>query len=815
MHTSLYLTLLIALRLPMAGPDKPAPAFDRDILPVLSDFCFPCHGPDAKSRKADLRLDTAADALRHDSGIIVPGKPAESAVIERMRHADPSKLMPPPKFAKRPTEAQIKALESWIASGAKWGQHWSLIPPQKPTLPTAATTWPRQPWDALVLDRLTKEGLKPAPQAPKAMLLRRVTLDLTGLPPTPKELVDFLADGAPGAYDRAVDRLLASPRYGERMAWEWLDAARYADSNGYQGDAERTMWPWRDWVVQAFNKNLPYNQFTIWQVAGDLLPAATHEQKLATGFLRNYMINGEGGRIPEENRVDYVFDMAETVGTVWLGLTFNCCRCHDHKYDPLTNKDYYSLFAFFNRTSVDGSGGNPQTPPILDTPSPIQASERIRLADLLKGVQATIDALEKEFAPQVDPASEAGKALKKKLADRSATESLAIRKALKEFAKQYGPTLDEHEKFKAARDANERIIPRVMVMADQPKFRDTFLLKTGLYNQPADKVDAATPSALPPLPAGAPVDRLALARWLMAAENPLTARVTVNRLWTQFFGMGLVKTPEDFGIQGERPPMPELLDYLAIDFRDSGWDVKRLVRSIVTSATYCQASTVTPELLEKDPENRLLARGPRNRLPASMLRDQALAVSGLLVDKTGGRPVNPYQPEGIWEEATFGNKKYSQDKGDALYRRTLYTFWRRIVGPAEVFDNAPRQVCSVKVYRTNTPLHALLTLNDPTYIEAARHLAQIALQSPGDETARLQVLANRVLGRPLTPTEIPTLAKALAVSRSQYKNAPEDAEKLLKVGESERDEDLPAEEHAAWTVIAQIVLNLDETLCKE
>ena len=815
MQIPLLIPVFMAFCQPAPGPGVSGPSFDRDILPVLSDFCFPCHGPDARARKADLRLDTAAGALRTDAGIIVPGKPAESSLIDRMRHADPAKVMPPPKFAKRPTPAQIRTLESWIASGATWGKHWSLTPPRKDPLPTVDSTWPRQPWDALVLARLRKENLKPSPEAGRATLLRRVTLDLTGLPPTDKEMGEFLADTKPDAYDRAVDRLLASPRFGERMAWDWLDAARYADSNGYQGDAERTMWPWRDWVVQAFNKNLPYDQFTLWQIAGDLLPDATHEQKLATGFLRNHMINGEGGRIPEENRVDYVFDMAETVGTVWLGLTFNCCRCHDHKYDPLTQRDYYRLFAFFNRTAVDGSGGNPQTPPVLDAPSPIQASERVRLAAELARVQTAIAMLERDFGAKLDGSSEAGKALKKKLADRSATESLAVRKAMKDLSKEYGPLLDEHEKFKAARDANERIIPRVMVMADQPTYRDTHLLKTGLYNQPGDKVDAGTPQALPPLPGGAPVNRLGLARWLLAPENPLTARVTVNRIWTQFLGMGLVKTPEDFGIQGERPIQPELLDWLAVDFRESGWDVKRLIRSIVTSATYRQTSVVTPELLEKDPENRLLARGPRHRLPAWMLRDQALAVSGLMVDKQGGRPVNPYQPEGIWEEATFGNKKYSQDKGDALYRRTLYTFWRRIVGPAEVFDNAPRQVCSVKVYRTNTPLHALLTLNDPTYIEAARQLAQKAIETGGDETARLQWIARRVLGRPLADAEIPTLAKALATARAQYQSAPAEAEKLLKVGETESDEDLPAPEHAAWTVVAQIVLNLDETLCKE
>jgi len=807
-------TILTLLLTPAAEPDKPS--FDRDILPVLSDFCFPCHGPDAKARKGDLRLDTAADALRQESPVIVPGKPAESELLRRLGESDRSKVMPPPKFGKKPSPAQVQALERWIASGATWGRHWSLEPPKKAALP-AVKPWGHQPWDAFILARLEHEGMAASPEASRATLLRRVSLDLTGLPPTANDLAVFLADQRPDAYERQVDRLLASPRFGERMAWDWLDAARYADSNGYQGDSERTMWPWRDWVTSAFNRNLPYDQFTIWQIAGDLLPNATREQKLATGFLRNHMINGEGGRIPEENRVDYVFDMAETVGTLWLGLTFNCCRCHDHKFDPISNKDYYRLFAFFNRTVVDGSGGNPQTPPVLDAPTPDQEGERERLTLELAQLHLRLEMLEKSLAPKLDnkTENEAGAVLKKALNERGAKELLTVRLALNKHDPAYGKALDERDRLKAAREANERIIPRVMVMADLEKYRDTFLLKTGLYNQPGDKVTAGTPSALPPLATGQPVNRLGLARWLLTAENPLTSRVTVNRFWTQFFGMGLVKTPEDFGTQGERPVHPELLDWLAVDFRESGWDVKRLVRSIVTSATYRQSSVLTPALLDKDPDNRLLARGPRHRLPAWMLRDQALSVSGLLVGKAGGRPVHPYQPEGIWEEATFGNKKYSQDKGDALYRRTIYTFWRRIVGPAEIFDNAPRQVCSVKVYRTNTPLHALLTLNDPTFVESARTLAQRVLLEKGDDVAHLQSMASRVLARPLGPDEKRVLTAALLRARQQFATSPADAEKLLAVGESERDEEIPAVEHAAWTSLAQVLLNLDETLCKE
>ena len=770
--------LLIAALLPILC--NQSPSFDREVLPILSDFCFPCHGPDAQARKASLRLDLPETTLRKNDPLVVPGKPEESELFIRMGHVEPSKIMPPPKFSKTLNAPQREVIRKWIATGAPWARHWAFVNPQIAPPPTVSDNgWPKQPLDRHVLKGLESKGIKPSPEADKATLLRRVTLDLTGLPPTPAEVAAFMADKSPDSYNRTVDRLLANPRYGERMAWDWLDAARYADTNGYQGDGERTMWPWRDWVAKAFNRNLPYDTFTLWQIAGDLIPDATDESRLATGFNRNYMINGEGGRIAEENRIDYLFDQAETVATVWLGLTFNCCRCHDHKFDSLPNRDYYRLMAFFNGTSIDGGGGNPQTPPILAVPDTNQASSRSALNKAVMEAEKAAGAIPKDNNKKIDAATAKIKALKEDL------------------------------------ERLEKSIPKVMIMADAPKPRKTFILKTGLYNQPGEEVTPGVPSVLNLFPAGAPANRLGLARWLIAPENPLTARVTVNRVWTLFFGIGLVKTPEDFGVQGERPLQQELLDHLASTFRGTGWNMKQLVRTIVTSSTYRQSSQVSAASRERDPDNRLLARGPRFRLPSWMLRDQALATSGLLIEKVGGPPVKPYQPEGIWEEATFGNKKYVQDKGDALYRRTIYTFWRRIVGPTEIFDNAPRQVCSVKVYRTNTPLQALLTLNDTTYVEAARCLAQRVLLESGTDEARIRLMHSLVLCREPNSQEAAIMLASLKRHRQHFSMFKNEAEKLVSVGESERDLSILAPEHAAWTMIASTLLNLDETLNKE
>jgi hypothetical protein len=822
------LALAFAAAAPCLAAAEPV-SFSRKILPILSDACFACHGPDEKARKGGLRLDTEPGAHgAGDSGerAIVPRDSASSEVMRRLLSTDPDEAMPPPTSNHKITPDQIALVRRWIDEGATWGKHWAFEPPQRPAVP-APSPGELNPIDTLVRTRLANEGLTPSPEAKHATLLRRVTLDLTGVPPTPEETAAFVVDPAPDAYERAVDRLLASPRYGERMSWEWLEAARYADSNGYQGDSERTMWPWRDWVVDAFNRNLPYDQFSVWQIAGDLLPAATHEQKLATGFLRNHMINGEGGRIPEENRIDYLFDQTETVATVWLGATFNCNRCHDHKYDPYSQRDYFSLLAFFNQTRVDGSGGNPQSPPVLDAPSPEVAQKLAEWQPKLEAATAaTARAEDAKFARDPGQPLEqapAAKDLPREIldhlnvapAERDAGRLEKLAGHWKDSDPEYARVLADHRQARQERDAFAAAVPKVMVMEDMEKPRQTFVLSRGDYLKPTTEVGMALPEQLAGGRAPSKPNRLGLAEWLVSPDHPLTARVTVNRFWQSLFGIGLVKTAEDFGLQGERPVQPELLDWLAVEFVQSGWNVKHLLRLIVTSATYRQASQVTPAAAERDPENRLLARGPRFRIPSWMIRDTALAASGLLVETRGGPSIKPYQPLGVWEEATFGNKRYEQDHGDALYRRSLYVFWRRIVGPTLFFDVASRQTCTVKTPRTNVPLHALLTLNDTTYLEAARALAQRVLVSEPDTPARLGHAFRRVLGREPSAEEQAVLTRALDRHRATYAADPAAAAALLATGESPRDATLDPAEHAAWTLVCTTILNLDEALTKE
>ncbi len=734
--------------LPVAGSAGQEPAegmvdFNRDIGPILSENCAFCHGPDPSKREADLRLDTA-DGL---AGVIDRSNRDESELLLRVVAVDDDLRMPPPDSNRNLTPAQIDLLRRWIDQGAKWTGHWSFQPivrPRPPSTPSGSSAPVHNSIDAFVQHGLDKLSLAPSPEATPEILIRRLSLDLTGLPPSPEQVDQFLSDRDPGAYERLVERMLDSPAYGERMAWDWLDAARYADTNGYQGDSERTMWPWRDWVVKAFNDNMPYNQFTVWQLAGDLLPQATDEQILATAFCRNHMINGEGGRIAEENRVEYVMDMSETVGTVWLGLTLNCCRCHDHKYDPLTNQEYYQLFAFFNQTPVTGAGRDPQTAPVL-------------------------------LLGKTDSA--------------------------------------------AKQDKN---LPKVMVMADKEGRRPTFILQRGLYNKPTDEVSAGLPAFLPnglsePTDDQETANRLALARWIVSSDNPLTARVTVNRFWQQLFGIGLVKTTEDFGTQGEIPIQIDLLNWLATEFRESQWNVKRLIRLIVTSHTYRQSSRIANRsIYEQDPDNRLLARGARYRLPSWMLRDQALAVSGLLSRHRGGPGVNTYQPPGIWEEASFGKKIYQRDVGEKLYRRSLYTFWRRIIAPTMFFDSASRQTCTVKNSRTNTPLHALQTLNNVAYVEAARALAQLAIQSTAtSDSDRIAFLIQLTLCRSPSEQELAVFHRGLRRTRDQFASSPQDASKLLAVGETSADRSIDAIELASWSALCLAILNLDETLTRE
>ena len=774
--------------------------FARQIRPILAENCFHCHGPDAAIREAGLRLDTESDV----AAMLVAGDRDASELFRRLATEDETEVMPPPEANRSLTAEQIEAIGLWIDQGARWGGHWAFMPLIRPGLPdfpddeSAMAVPSAGPIDRFVAATLRDESIEPAEPASASDRLRRVSLDLTGLPPSPDQLDRFLADPSPAAYRREVDRLLQSPAFGERMAWDWLDVARYADSNGYQGDGERTMWPWRDWVVDAFNRNLPYDDFTLWQIAGDLLPDATPEQRLASGFFRNHMINGEGGRIAEENRVEYVFDMTETFGTAWLGLTLNCCRCHDHKFDPLTHQDYFRLFAYFNQTPVNGGGGNPQTPPIMPVPD---ADQQQQIDDLKQQIAAATRSLQTETAAaeqtietdRAEPASETE-------VDDTAAQSTAAA---------------ELETLNQQLTAVESRVPKVMIMGDRPDRRDTFMLEVGLYNKPGDRVDCGVPEFLPGLPDDAPADRLGLARWLIADTNPLMARVTVNRFWQSLFGIGLVKTPEDFGVQGEIPRYQALLDWLAADFRDHGWDVKRLIRQIVTSDVYQQSSRVGPDAFQRDPENRWLARGPRSRLPAWMLRDQALSIAGLLSPRVGGRPVNGYQPEGIWEEATFGKKKYVRDQGESLHRRTLYTFWRRIVAPTMLFDQSPRQVCAVTPRLTNTPLHALVTLNETAHVEAARVMAERVLDAVAeDDRARIDWAFRAAVSRPPADNETAILLARLKILRDEFADQPDAAQRFLSVGDSPRDQRIAPEEQAAWAALCSLILNLDETISK-
>jgi hypothetical protein len=756
--------------------------FARDIQPLLADRCFQCHGPDPKARQANLRLDTPEGVRR----VFTAGKPDISLGFQRIVTSDTSLRMPPLSTHKTFSPDEVAKIQRWIREGASWEEHWAFQKIQRPPVPPVPKTARVQnPIDSFVMARLIHEGLKPSPETDKRILLRRVTLDLTGLPPTPEEAEAFLADRSPMAYENVVNRLLASPRYGERMVWDWLEAARYADTNGYQGDPTRPMWLWRDWAVRALNENMPFDRFTIEQIAGDLLPNPTTAQRIATGFHRNHPINGEGGRIPEESRVEYVQDRVETTGTVWLGLTMTCSRCHDHKFDPITQKEYYQIAAYFNSIAESGAPrGDGLADPVISLGTPEQEQRLAQRREAEKRVIAERDEKAKHL-PKDSP--------------ELATANKQVEEARK------------------AREEADRAILRTMVMRELDKPRETFILDRGVYNSPGEKVTQGVPARLPALPSSAPPNRLALARWLVSRENPLTARVVVNRMWQQFFGVGLVKTTEDFGVQGDRPVHPDLLDWLAAEFMSSGWNVKRLHRLIVTSATYRQSSRVTPELLRRDPENRLLARASRFRLPSWMLRDQALAVSGLLVEKQGGPAVKGYQPPGVWEDATFGQIGYTQDHGEALYRRSVYQFWRRIVGPTVFFDAPARQTCVVRSSRTNTPLHALITLNDITFVEAARALAQRTLLDTTltDDDSRLRMLFRRCTVRSPKPQEVAVLQRRLTTLRTTYATDKDAAKRLIAVGESKADPQIAPEELAAWSGIALLVLNLDETLTKE
>ncbi|HVX11671.1 MAG TPA: PSD1 and planctomycete cytochrome C domain-containing protein [Pirellulales bacterium] len=822
--------------------------FNRDIRPILSNNCFKCHGPDAGERKAGLRLDVRDHALRAaDSGTlaIVPGKPDESELVRRVFAHDDDQ-MPPADSNKRLTDAEKALLKEWIAAGVPWQEHWSFIAPRRPALPSVTRAdWPRNAIDRFIVARIEAEKLSPSPAADRQILARRLSLDLTGLPPTPDEVDAFANDGAADAYERLVDRLLESPRFGERMAQEWLDAARFADTNGYHIDNGRDMSLWRAWVIDACNRNMPFDEFTVEQLAGDLLPNPTRDQLIASGFNRNHMINFEGGAIPEEYHTAYIVDRVNTTGTVWLGLTVACTQCHDHKYDPLTQKEFYQLFAFFNNVpenGLDGRQGNSE--PLIKVPTPEGQQKLAELAEAIAALERELDApndtldaaqaeWEKGMAGGTDSDQKDGKkgppkpvreALAAPAESRTDGQRATLRRHFREHVNsELKPRFETLGKLRAQQAQVDKAIPTAMVMREMPAPRDTFLLVRGQYDKHGEKVTAGVPAFLPPLPDGRAANRLGLARWLVAPEHPLTARVIVNRYWQMLFGTGLVKTAEDFGSQGERPSHPELLDWLATEFRESGWNVKHLLRLMVTSATYRQSSVTTEASLQADPENRLLARMSRLRLPAEAIRDQALAAGGLLDGRIGGLSVSPYQPPGLWEElmsredgANWTAQVYIQSHGIDLYRRTMYTFWKRTSPPPTLstFDAPDREVCTVRRARTNTPLQALILLNDPTYLEAARKLAERLLGHPGTTDERLALAFRLVLARLPNDREANVMRRVVEEQRATFRADHDAALKLLSVGESPRDERFEPAELAAWATAASVLLNLDEAITR-
>jgi hypothetical protein len=827
-----------------AGAEVPLD-FNRDIRPILAENCFYCHGQDAAKRAADLRLDDRAAAVA--AGAIVPGDPGASVLLERIHADDPDVQMPPPDSNRRLTADQKRLLERWIAAGAEYAPHWAFVAPRKlPPPRVRRADWPRNDVDRFVLAAIEAAGLEPAPEADRATLIRRLHADLVGLPPTPAEVDAFVADPDPQAYEKLVDRLLASPHYGERMALAWLDAARYADSNGFQQDGDTWQWIWRDWVVKALNADMAFDRFSIEQLAGDLLPDATTEQKVASGFNRNHLLNGEGGAIPEEQRFNILFDRVDTTSTTWLGMTIACAQCHDHKYDPLTQQDFYALLDVFNRVPETGvpkaySRRFSVAEPVLELPSPEQAS---KLAEL----KADRDAFEAEARPVIDalyaawksglladgvPADAEGLSrnltplLRKPEADRTPEERTRIEELLREHfdgnvRREAIKDLPNVVRYEAARQAFDRYskdhVPRVMIMSDdQP--RETRVLDRGDYLSPkGERIDFAPPAFLPPLPPDLPRNRLGFARWLFLPGHPLTARVQVNRMWQYFFGTGLAKTTEDMGVQSEYPRHMPLLDWLAVEFSARGWSQKAMHRLLVTSATYRQSSKVTAEHLAKDPENRLHARAARFRMPSTVLRDVALGASGLADLRIGGQPVYPYQPDAIWESLSVGDERdftYPASHGADLYRRSLYTFWRRTVSPANMFDSANRQTCTVKASRTSTPLHALTTLNDPTWVEASRVLAERSMRAAPDLDGRLTHAFRQVLSRKPTGGDVAALRRAYDRQLALYAADAAAARALLAVGERPRDESLPLPEHAALAATCLAIFNLDEALTRE
>ncbi len=755
-----------------ASPQLPRLEYLRDIRPLLAANCFTCHGMDDKKRQAGLRLDTPegayAKSLEGDTPI-KPGKPLSSEVYLRIVARTGAK-MPPDGSGKRLSPDNIATLKRWIEEGGKYAAHWAFQAPRRPNAPKVKNAaWVRGPIDAFIAARLEREGLSPSPEADRYTLIRRVSLDLIGLPPTPVEAKAFLADHSPDAYAKVVDRLLASPHFGEKWARKWLDIARYADSAGYGSDPLRpNLWPYRDWLINALNQNLPYDRFVTEQIAGDLLPNPTSEQLIATAFHRNTMTNTEGGTDREEFRTAAVKDRAITTAQAFMGLTLGCAQCHSHKFDPITNKEFYQFVAFFNQTEDNDQPDERPTMPLLP------ALQQRRLQEMRQQI-ASLEA-QMPQTPEIKAEIDA----KKKLADRIKPVALPI---IKELPKE--------------------------------KQRQSHVLVLGNFLLKADPVDPGFPAAFPKVPAGTPMNRLGVAQWIASRDNPLTARVEVNRLWAQLFGAGLVETEEDFGQQGALPTHPELLDWLAVEFMDRGWDVKAILREIVTSAVYRQSGKVVPAGIAKDTRDRLLWRYPRRWLDAEGVRDQALALCGLLTETLGGPSVFPPQPDGLWQAAFNGERTYPTSIGEDRYRRGIYTFWRRTSPNPSMatFDAPSREICTLRRFPTNTPLQALVTLNDPAYLEMAQALGRRIVKEGGASTeGRVRFALELVQARPAEKEQIGPLLDLYSKETARYKTDTAAAMKLSTTPLSPLPTGADPAEMAAWTVVSNVLLNMDGVL---
>jgi hypothetical protein len=821
------------------GAEPPVPdriEFNRDVRPILSDNCFFCHGPDAGHRKADLRLDLREEAVKNE--VIVPGEVDASSLIERIFEMDAKVVMPPPESNKSLTARQKAILRKWVEQGAGYQKHWSYEPPVKAAIPAGVNGI-----DHLVRKRLAATGLSPAPEADRRTLIRRLYSDLVGLPPTPEAVDAFVADASPEAYSKLVESLLANPHYGERMALGWLDVVRFADTAGYHSDNPRNVWPYRDYVIKSFNENKRFDRFTIEQIAGDLLPDVTLETRVASAFNRLLLTTEEGGAQAKDYEARMLADRVRSIGAAWLGQTTGCAQCHDHKFDPITMRDFYSLGAFFADIQEPIIGrredGMPVTTPEQDLKLAALDTALTEARNKFEAVVPFLDAAQSQWEADVvayavvlpelkegATANDNEKRVAKQVADlipnanRTPQQQQVVRDYFRSrVTKLYAAESQGLAKAQQERDGFYASLPKVLVSVSGPNKRTVRIQPRGNWlDETGEIMKPALPGYLPqPVVSGRELNRLDLAQWLVSAENPLTARTVVNRFWKQFFGMGLSKVLDDLGAQGEPPVHPELLDWLACEFRDSGWDVKQLVRTIVTSATYKQASTGTPELLAADPYNRELARQSAFRVDAELVRDNALAASGLLVDRIGGPSVRPYQPDGYWENLNFPVRSYDADKGESQYRRGLYTWWQRsFLHPSLVaFDAPSREECAAERNRSNIPQQALVLLNDPTYVEAARAFAaQIVTTKAGSVEERLLFAWRRALQRAPRPEELTVLRELYEKQLAAYRADGKAAEELASVGLAARPEGVDVADLAAWTHVARVLLNLHESITR-